>query len=363
MSGQLTGQKGSAILAVLGIISVVVIVCGMLGYTATQQMRSAQITREMLKARLIAESGLNKAYHAVKNDFSKSKSYAEQAAFGDGSYAVKSSPIAGGGASRAQLVASGECGLGHAVVAADLENRPKTKILEYGGENFFQLWYDLISGGNMDLTGNCGIYVNLIFANGTVDMGGSTYVTALIIASAKTIETQKLPAGVTLLPNQPPQEVYTAALKGAIDAFKTYAAQNGAVYANAADIPASPPGGVAYCTGSDTGWSGNGTGCFIFEGTFTGKHLNVTSVDGYPSLIVLSPSDIKLNAGTYLYGAVLLPNSSLKFNGHAEIDGPLLVGQSVSGLGTADLYAGAGQGFSLPPKQAATDNVVVTAWH
>ena len=355
--------KGAAILAVLGIISIVAIVCGMLGFTASQQMRASQITRDMLKARLIAESGLNKAYNAIKSDFSKAKAYSEQASFDGGTYAVKSTSVTGGGANRAKLVSQGVCGLGRSEVSMDVENRPKVSVDENSSDNFFDLTFDLFSGGPMTISGNCGVNVTLIFSNGTIDMGGSSSVSALIIASASTIDTKKLPSDVTLKPNQPAQEVYTAALKAAIAAFKAYAQKNGAVYSSAADIPASPPGGVAYCTGSDAGWSGDGTGCFIFEGTFSGKHLNVTSVDGYPSLIVLSPSDIKLNAGTVLNGAVILPNSSLRFNGHAVIYGPLLVGQTMTGLGTADLYAGAGQGFNLPPTETANDNVVVTAWH
>ena len=63
-------EQGSALLIVLGIIVVVSITTGALSYHATQQMHAAKVTREQLKARLIAESGLNKAYHAIRNDFS-----------------------------------------------------------------------------------------------------------------------------------------------------------------------------------------------------------------------------------------------------------------------------------------------------
>jgi hypothetical protein len=35
----------------------------------------------------------------------------------------------------------------------------------------------------------------------------------------------------------------------------------------------------------------------------------------------------------------------------------------MTGNGTADLHAGDGQGFTLPPTGTVADNVVVTAWH
>ena len=55
MKVKLYRRRGSAMLTVLGIVSVISIVCGMLGMAASQQMHSSKITRDMLKARMIAE--------------------------------------------------------------------------------------------------------------------------------------------------------------------------------------------------------------------------------------------------------------------------------------------------------------------
>ncbi|MDD4019513.1 MAG: hypothetical protein PHV28_16405 [Kiritimatiellae bacterium] len=358
-------QDGSAVLVVLGVISIVMIVCAMLGYSATQQMRATQITREMLKARLIAESGLNKAYNAVKDNFSRVRDYTESATFGDGVYTVRAVDLQDDGSvQRARLVSEGVCGIGRAVVSADIENRPKV-IEGVDDDNYFSLTYDLISGGDLTLTGNFGAHVTTVFSNGAIDLKGSSDVEAMIIAGAKSISWHKMPANVTLVPNQPAQEIFPAALAAAVQSLIDHAVQNGAVYDDASDIPVSPPGGVAYCTGSGAGWRGGGTGCFIFEGDFsaTYSHLTLTAANDYPALIVLSPSDVKFSAWTEIHGAVLLPNSSLQVTGHAELYGPLIVGQTIKGTGTADLYAGDGQGFSLPPDQEVTDNVVITAWH
>lgn len=360
------GSRGSAILTVLGIVAVVSIVCGMLGMAANQQMHSSRITRDMLKARTIAESGLNKAYHAISANFALAKSYALSEGFDGGTYTVRASPLSGAGASanRAQLVSVGVCGLGQSTVSADLENRPLIQRDDDTSDNYFNLLFDLLVGGTLDMKGTFHADVNAVQANGNVTVSGDADPGSRI-SSAGTVTWKKADGSVTLLSNQSPVPVLTAALLAAIQEFKDFATQNGAVYGSGADIPASPRGGVAYCTGSDAGWSGQGTGCFIFDGivSLQGRSLNVNSVNGYPALIVTSTSEVHLNAGTVVNGAIIVPNSSVKLNGHATIYGAILVGQSMTGNGTADLYAGGGQGFNLPPDDTSKDNVVITAWH
>ena len=358
-------ERGSAILVVLGIIAVVSITVSTLSFTATQQMRSAQITREILKAKLIAESGLNKAYLAVKKDFSKVSGYVDAAAFGDGSFAVKAVPSLGGSANRAQLVSEGVCGIGRAVVSVDLENRPITTPDGGTADDYFDLLFDLLVGGTLDLKGNFKANVTAIHANGDVTISGSPETDAKTVSSAGTVTWKKPDGTVTLLSNQSSVEILTEALTAAINQFIEFATENNAVYASGADIPASPPGGVAYCTGDASGWSRTGSGCFIFAGeaSFQGEAVNVSSVNGYPAIIVMGPGEVKFNSGTEIHGAVLIPNGSARLNGHAAFYGAILVGQGMTGNGTADLYAGDGQGFSLPPDETTTDNVVVTAWH
>jgi len=358
-------QSGSAVLTVLGVISIVTVVCGMLGYSSTQQMRSSQITREMLKARLIAESGLNKAYNALKNDFALISGYQEQAEFGDGSYTVKAVALSGGSVQRAQLISTGVCGLGRAAVSVDIENRPKVLSDDDPSDDYFNLLFDLLVGGTLDMKGNFKAEVTDIHANGSATISGSAETDAKTVSSAGQVTWKKSDGTVTLLSNQSPVEILTAALTAVINDFIAYAEENGAVYASGADIPASPPGGVAYCTGDSSGWSRTGNGCFIFAGeaSFQGNAVNVSSVNGYPALIVLGAGEVKFNSGSVVHGAILVPNGSLKFNGHADLYGAIVVGQGVTGNGTADLHAEGGQGFSLPPKDEVTDNVVVTAWH
>jgi len=354
-------RSGSAILVVLGIVTIVSIVCGFLGITASQQMRMAQVTRETLKAKLIAESGLNRAFHLIRNNFSQATSLTCADSFCDGNYTV-TAHASTENPNRVQLISKGTCGLGIYTVAIDVENRPIITTSD-PEDRFFTLTYDFVSGGTLSLSGNFGASVTKLHANGSVSLKGSSATDATTISSAGTITIKKSSGTMTTVEHADAVEILTAALSAAINELKNYAKQNNAIYASGCKIPASPPGGIAWCTGSSDGWTGSGTGCFIFDGSFTTKHMTISSEGGYPALIVTSQNDVKINAGTTITGAVLLPTSSLKLNGHALIEGPLVVGQSVSGNGTADLLAGDGQGFNLPPRDASTDHVVITAWH
>jgi len=362
-------RNGSALLIVIGIVLVISLATAALSYHATQQMHAAKVTREQLKARLIAESGLNKAFHAVRHDFSRVANYAEAAAFGDGSYGVTNIPMTTEDGdvleNRAQLVSRGVCGIGKAVVTIDLENRPLRTTDDDAADNYFGLYYDLLVGGVLDLKGNFWAEVANMHANGNATISGSAKVDAKTVSSAGTVTWKKADGTVILLSNQSPVEVVTEALLAAIDALVGYARENNAVYADGSLIPASPPGGVAYCTGNPDGWSRTGNGCFIFAGdaSFQGRALDVHSVNGYPAIIVMGTGEVKINSGSEVHGAMLVPNGSVKLNGHAVFYGPILVGQGMTGNGTADLFAGDGQGFSLPPSETVSDNVVITAWH
>lgn len=358
-------KSGSALLTVLGIVSIVSIVCGSLGFMANQQIRMAQVTRETLKARLIAESGLNVAYNKIREDFSAAAAFDEKGTFDGGSYHVRSLDLETADDNRAVLVSEGVCGLGRYKVSADIENRPRIVGDDDAAARTFDLLYHLLVGSTLDLKGNFEADVTTIHANGDVELKGSAHTDAMTVSSAGTVSWKKADGSVTMLSDQSPVEVLSAALQNAISAFIDYAESNGAVYDSGADIPAAPPGGVAYCTGSSSGWDGQGTGCFIFAGEIAlqGVKLNLTSVGGYPALIALGANEIKINNTAVIHGIVLIPNGSLHINGTATIYGAILIGQGMTGNGTANLYAGDGQSFNLPSQDVMEDNVVITAWH
>jgi len=359
-------RSGTAIITVLGLVALISMASGYMAYTASQEMHMSRVLRESLKAKLIAESGLNRAYELLKSDFSKAPGLKLESAFADGTYSVTSIP-APNSQHRFQLISNGTCGqYGKYKVAVDVENRQTITDNSDPNNRIFPLAFDIQVGGSIDASGNLGALVDLIFANGSITLNKGDNISALTISSGGPIDIKHFGGTATVQPNQPAINIQSPAFTAAINALKAYAEKNGAKYSDASQIPASPPGGIAWCTGDGSTWSGSGTGCFIFEGDVPlqgGGAQSITSVNGYPALIILGTGQVKINAQTVVHGAILIPNGSLWLNGGAQIYGPILVGQSLTGNGTANIYAGDGQSFNLPPNETVSDNVVITAWH
>lgn len=361
-----SSRSGTAIITVLGLVSLICMASGYMAYTASQEMHMSRVLRESLKAKLIAESGLNTAYQLLKTDFSKAPGLKLESEFGAGNYIVTSIQDPNND-KRYQLISNGTCGtLGKFKVAADIENRPIIRNDSDPDDLFFELDFDVLVGGLLDFSGNFKALVDEIHANGNMTLNKGGNINVLLLSSAGTIDIKKFSGTSTVTPNQPAVDIRPADLTAAINALKAYAEKNGAKYTDASQIPAAPPGGIAWCTGDGSTWSGSGTGCFIFDGDVPmqgGGAQLITSVNGYPALIILGTGQVKLNAQTVVKGAILIPNGSAHLNGGAQVYGPILIGQALTSNGTADLYSGDGQGFNLPPNETKTDNVVITAWH
>jgi hypothetical protein len=224
----------------------------------------------------------------------------------------------------------------------------------------------VLVGGIIDFSGDFRALVEKLHSNGKMSLNKGGNIDVLLLSSAGPIDISKFDGTATVAPNQPAVDIRPAALTAAINALKAYAEKNGAKYTDASQIPAAPPGGIAWCTGDGSTWSGSGTGCFIFDGDVPmqgGGAQLITSVNGYPALIVLGTGEVKINSQTVINGAILIPNGSAHLNGGAQIYGPILIGQALTSNGTANLFAGDGQKFNLPPNETKTDNVVITAWH
>lgn len=355
-------KNGTAIITVLGLITLICIVSGYIAYTASQEMHMSRVLRECLKSKMIAESGLNKAYSIIKTNFTLANGLNIQESFGNGIYKVTSTPDETN-PNRFKLISLGTYGeFGKYKVSADVENRQR-----YTSQNpqdpFFNLTFDLLGLGDISISGNFGADVNSIHGNGNIRVNGAIALDTLTITSGGTVTLRRdipgvtIQSGVPIVPNPP--NLYTA-----INELITFAIQNGEVYQNGERPSANPIGGIAVCLGTPpANWTG-GTGCYIFLGggrtVFNG--ITINNVNGYPSLVFLNASEVCLTGNVTLNGAVLLPASSLSFNGNSAVYGPLVVGATISGNGTANLYSGTfGQGFNRPP--LVSDNVVISAWH
>jgi hypothetical protein len=357
-------RSGTAIITVLGLVALISMASGYMAYTASQEMHMSQVLRESLKAKLIAESGLNTAYQLLKTDFSKAPGLKLENTFGDGNYVVTSAPDPAS-AFRFQLTSHGTCGkYGKYKVGADIENRQRITSLD-PNDRFFKLLYDFLVLSSMYLNGNILDASATIHANGNIKLGGSSSIPSdAKISSTGTIDDGKLNLPASSMQENAQPVTLPEGFSAAIDELIAFARQNGEVYKDGEAPSSAPQGGVAICEGfPPSNWTG-GTGCYIFlgGGKIVLNNLTINNVDGYPSLVFKNTAEISLTGNVVLNGAVLLPSSSLKFTGNAAVYGPLVVGLPVDGNGTADHYAGPiGQGFNLPP--IITDNVIISAWH
>lgn len=367
-------KQGTALLTVLGIISIVIIISTMLAYTCQQQTRSSLITRDMLKARMIAESGLNKAYHAIKSDFSKTKNYTTPISenFDTGSYTVQCRTFSDDKANRAQLTATGVCGLGSVIVGADLENIPLSDGSGGDDSNYFALDYSMFINGTLFGRGNGNYTLDSIHSNNDMTFKGSTdFYKPLDLSSSESIDLGKKQSGDvgSLTENAP----HVTIPQVPVESFIAVAEANGQIYSSVNDLPANPPGGVAVCTATSAKWNNIAaqTGCYIFLGSFqisSGLNLNADPATGYPALIVMGTSVHISGSGNkdwhHINGAVYAPNASMHITG-GTIRGPVVCGQDLDYSGTGNVFDGGSiQGFNLPPPEETTiDNVIITAWY
>ena len=354
-----SAQSGTAIITVLGLISLICMASGYIAFTASQEVHTSRVLRESLKAKLIAESGLNAAYNMLKVDFRRAPGLNVESDFANGSYHVTSAPDPAS-TFRFQLTSVGTCGqFGKYTVSCDVENR---QITGRDDDDEFELEYDFLGLGSITISGNFDADVETIHGNGNVVMGGGSSTAASRITSSGTVTINKKVSPAPTTANGVPVETLPAGLEAAIDELIAFARQNGEVYADGVAPAAAPEGGIAVCEGfPPPNWTG-GTGCYIFlgGGKIVLNNVTINNVDGYPSLVFKNTAEISFTGNVQLDGAVLLTSSSLRFTGNATVNGPLVVGQTVDGNGTANLTGG-DQSFTRPP--TVTDNVVISAWH
>ena len=114
-------QRGSVLVMTFILILTVGLVGSALYATSSQQILSTINTRDHLKARAIAESGINEAYNRLKYDFSLAGEPTNfpPTAFGGGAYDVTVTLI---GTNIARLDSIGTCGRSTARVTVDLIN-------------------------------------------------------------------------------------------------------------------------------------------------------------------------------------------------------------------------------------------------
>ncbi len=114
------------VLALSFLVLMVAVASGVLAF-GQQQMHAARMTRDYLKAKVIAETGLNVAYNDIRSSIARAGNYVgAETAFADGSYAVTIEQVGESGDENVRflrLASLGKCGISEARATLAVRHR------------------------------------------------------------------------------------------------------------------------------------------------------------------------------------------------------------------------------------------------
>jgi hypothetical protein len=378
-------QKGSALLAVMGIVFLIAIVAGSMVVMGRQQIFSASHLRDYVKAQMIAEAGVNQAYNVLKTNFAAraNASNFPLTPFDGGTYDATVISVS---SNTASITSTGLYGSATATVKVDIQNCPSTTTNGAPLPGVDPFGFAILSGGDLGWAGNSdmelsngwmhcnGSYVangiNIVKGNVASHLGitmiGAASITG--IGQAPVIQgggiTQPVQATVPLVsvPNIDLTPYYNAALA------------NDQVYGSGKILSGnvSPPGGVMWVNGSMTVGNGEYTGCFIATGPIemktTGNNtITFNKVNNYPVLASRDGSITVKQAKTLTFnGLIYCKTGSFDKQGNGDVfgTGAIIAAGNVSKNGgwSGMLYS---DPTPIPPGGANTstrDKVIIIAW-
>lgn len=394
-------QTGSSLIVAMAIVTLAAAGAGGLFLYAGSQATMGRRSDDYLRARAIAESGLNVTYNMLRSNFRANYSPGVLAAtnFGGGTYQV-SFRDGGNNTNLATLVATGTFHGAMATVAINLRYYPEVVTTTYGSYSTIYGPYTftntLLVGGNVDWTGG-GSFADgsRAHANGYISLGGSadwaksatgtlyvssstkfsldsgsatleaTWVKAPVITSYKAgnLTATKYVQSVAQIPI-PTIELspfYTMALKGG-QVKTNYNLQPSGSY--------TVPGGFMWVVG-DLDIKGAVCGCFVATGNITLESGAVVTpyAPGFPTLLARD-GQIKMTGQADITGVVIAQNSGVNWNGGGNVrNGALVCSGALSKGGSSGSV-----GFSLPGnsitiytpdtsvKTNSTSRLVIQAW-
>ncbi len=351
-------RGGFALVVSLGVILIVSIASAGIFGLVRQEMHMATLTRDFLKARVIAEAGANAYYAEIRNNFT---GFGEQpvTAFGDGEYQVTLTEIR---PEWAQLRSVGRAGRSEAVVSMTLRN--------------FLL--ELTEGGRRV---SPGVFSNAMTAGGEMRLGGNVTVQG-DIASADSITVQGNAATITGAGNSPSIDDKHNRIQGGEgndpdrytvdwDSFlrlEDYLAH--AVTWNGRDLSSYPdntilfvPGNISIAGGGTLRLSIIATGDISITG-----QAQLQQPGNYPTLVSRDGS-IKMAGGSSAEGLIAVMSTSGTIsttgggNTPVNIEGSIIVGGEFKDSGRWTISHG--EVVLTPPDDEAVggDHVVVIAWN
>lgn len=377
---KVNGRAGAAFMTVMIVVLIISFVSSAIVSMAMYQPRSIARVRDYIRAKAIAEAGVNQAYSMLVTNFAARYDGAAFPAtsFGGGTFDVTVSAV---GTDAAYLVSVGTFGTSTARAAVDLKNygetEPSTGPSSAWGHSIFANGSINLNGSgtlygsafsNQSLTQNgaiewgssevaCDVYtVGPFRVNGTADVFGDVYAPVILVTGQNNIT-------ATHQQTVPPIRFPT------IDLTELYntAVANGQVYGGGtynSDVTlGNIPGGVAWFSG-DVRFKKtlDFTGCVIATGDirFDGAFSNTR--EGNLPAIVSRDGGILINGHHTLEGLVYCAGD-LRMNGSGTIDGSIVVGGNIDLNGSYGIVT---YTYSAPPGAGSDgdggDVIGISAW-
>ena len=335
------GTNGSALITVMLVIMVVLLVSGAIAGLSMQMPTQIRRQTDAIRAKTIAEAGINQTYSALAKDFSlRNDSEAFPASvFAGGDYDVTVTPV---GNRMARLYSQGRYGRSTVRVGMDVRN--VGAMGEYGDGGASPWGYAIFANGDLRLNGTPPAVRGALHTNQEFRLNGvPDNVEGIVTARSFFWTGGELPPEQIGVFREIPfprltdeyfvQLLETAQANGAV--------RNGGTYRQT-ELDALP-GGVAWFNGNVTlhgSFTYNGimvvTGNIIFRGSGT------RTLHG----LMFTPGHITANGETtmYLTGS-MMAGGNIEYNGASS----LFTYDAVGPIGDDDGQAGA-------------DRIVVTAW-
>lgn len=350
-------RAGFALLIALCIVLVVSVASGGIFMLLRQGVHSARLTRDFLSAKVIAESGANIYYNAIRNNFTGFGDQAETA-FGAGTYQVSLVDL---GENRAILRSIGRAGLSQATVVLSLRN---FRIVQTGSGQRVQpavLDNAMTSGGSMTLSGNVTVIGDIASATSITTKGNAGQVDGQGSSPSVSDSKGMLSEGSV---NDP--ERYTVDWDSFLK-LEDYLSH--AVTWDGRNIATYPENTILYVPGNiKISSSATVRICIIATGDiWIAGQATLQQPSTYPTLVSRDGS-IKLTGGSSVEGLVAAMSSSGTVstsgggNTPVNISGAVVVGGTFKDSGRWTIEHSTVE-LVPPDETTAQDNVVVVAWN
>ena len=373
-------RNGSGLLAVMATILIVTMGGAGLLYLAQQQTHAVKMAQHSMRAQIIAESGANAAYSAIKHNFAGRT--APHVAFDGGVYDVTVTTQAD--AKTAQIKCVGTYEKSQATVILDVKNF--AEVVEGGIVPRTSPWaHGVFCNGYIEFKGasrlegsvhvnnylrtngalewgteaeDCDVTccgVDGYHGNGNVTIHGQVTAPDIVVKGQNHIREEEK--------TTPDQVVFPENLD--LSAYYQIAQQNGQVYSS--QNPKGP-GGVRWINGDLTQ---NGTlrytGCVIATGNIEFKGaVHQTQYEDYPA-VVSRDGFLKVN-GAHEFTGLIYARGNVTWNGAGDFVGSILCGGNMTFNGASGIIAyqycepAAIRGSESSYGSVTNDLVRITAW-